>query len=144
MQWKRWGRRALALGLCLALAAPAGAAVYPDLDESHWAYDQMDQARELGILSGGSGGTMDPDGTLTWGQFLTMVGRTFYRETYDAAPAGDNWADQGYQAALDAGVLEEDDFLPVSAQGLEAEVNRQSVAEVFYRVVPQESLGGNS
>ena len=146
MQWKRWGRRALALGLCFTLAAPAGAVgvEYPDLDESHWAYDQMDQARELGILSGGSGGTMDPDGTLTWGQFLTMVGRTFYRETYDAAPAGDNWADQGYQAALDAGVLEEDDFLPVSAQGLEAEVNRQSAAEVFYRVVPQESLGGNS
>mgnify|MGYP005808223055 CR=1 FL=1 len=146
MQWKRWGRRALALGLCFTLAAPAGAVgvEYPDLDESHWAYDQMDQARELGILSGGSGGAMDPDGTLTWGQFLTMVGRTFYRETYDAAPAGDNWADQGYQAALDAGVLEEDDFLPVSAQGLEAEVNRQSAAEVFYRVVPQESLGGNS
>ena len=140
MDWKKWRRRALALGLCAALAAPAGAAAYPDLDESHWAYEQMDQARELGILSGGSGGAMDPNGTLTWGQFLTMVGRTFYRETYDAAPKGENWAGQGYRAALDAGVVEEGDFLPVSAESLETPVDRKGAVEVLYRLAPEEGL----
>ena len=68
----------LTLLLSLPLSISALAADYPDLDESHWAYDALIRACELGILGGMPDGTVQPSGTLTWGQYLAMLGRAFY------------------------------------------------------------------
>ena len=126
--------------LLAVLTVPAAAAGhYPDLDQSHWAFSDMDRASSLGILSGLPGGRMDPSGTLTWGQYLTMLGRTFYRADYEAAPAGENWDHKGYYAALSTGLLREDDVLPVRLDTLGASINRQEAAELLYRLMPEDS-----
>ncbi len=133
------------LTLMTAIAAPVSAAAsYPDLSPSHWAYDDMDRARDLGILSGVPGGGMDPSGTLTWGQYLTMLGRTFYRSDYEAAPAGENWDHRGYYAALSTGLLKENDVLSVSLDTLDQAINRQEAAELLYRLMPEDSSNSSS
>ena len=131
--------------LLAVLTVPAAAAGhYPDLNQAHWAFDDMDRASNLGILSGLPDGRMDPSGTLTWGQYLTMLGRTFYRADYEAAPAGENWDHRGYYAALDTGLLREDDVLPVSLDTLSAPINRQEAAELLYRLMPEDADSSSS
>lgn len=134
--------RAVLVGTALVaiLAVPAAAeGHYPDLNQAHWAFDDMDRASNLGILSGLPDGRMDPGGTLTWGQYLTMLGRTFYRADYEAAPAGESWDHRGYYAALDTGLLREDDVLPVSLETLSDPINRQEAAELLYRLMPEDT-----
>ena len=131
--------------LLAVLTVPAAAAGhYPDLNQAHWAFDDMDRASNLGILSGLPDGRMDPSGTLTWGQYLTMLGRTFYRADYEAAPAGENWDHRGCYAALDTGLLREDDVLPVSLDTLSAPINRQEAAELLYRLMPEDADSSSS
>ncbi len=130
-------KRLLSLLLCLALVLPAAlAASYPDLPESHWAYAAMDRAHELGILTGQPGGAMEPAGPLTWGQYLTLLGRTFYRETYEAAaPGGSHWAAKAWTAGRDVGLLPEDDFLDVTGDSLDRAITRQEAVVLLTRLL---------
>lgn len=128
-------KRLLSLLLCCALLlSPALAAEYPDLDSGHWAYEAMDGAHSLGILTGHLDGSMDPAGTLTWGQFLTMLGRAFYRDRLEAQPAGSHWASASYQAALEAGALRPEDPLSITEQALDTPLSRQDAVLLLVRL----------
>ena len=56
--WKRVC--ALALAALLVLPAAASAQSYTDLPVFHWAYDDMTQAADLGIIQGVGDGRIDP------------------------------------------------------------------------------------
>lgn len=129
----------LAGALSLALAAPALAAGYTDLSGSHWAYDTLTKAADLGILQGLGDGRMDPSGTLSWGQFLAMFTRTFASRSYDnALDAGLSWDQAGLQAALSGGLLLPEDGLAVTGGGsLGDPVARQDAALLLARVLPE-------
>lgn len=126
------------------IAAPAQAAGWADLPPEHWAYDTVSRAEELGILTGLPDGTMAPESTLTWGEYLTMLARTFLGGGYDAGQAllpGTHWALPAYLAALHAGVLRDADFVPVNAATLDNPITRQDAAALAVRVLegePQE------
>ncbi len=128
----------LSLLVCLSLVLPAGAAAYPDLDESHWAYEQMDAARSCGVITGLPDGSMAPDATLSWGQYLTMLARAFYSGGLSAAPSDPaaHWAQGALQAALEEGVLLSGDFLDFS--NLDAPLTRQDAAVLLFRLLPEE------
>lgn len=129
----------LTLLLSLPLSISALAADYPDLDESHWAYDALIRACELGILGGMPDGTVQPSGTLTWGQYLAMLGRAFYPTVCDAHSGADShWAMPYYLAACEAGVLQADDFLPVASDKLDMPLLRRDAAVLLSRLLPQE------
>ena len=129
----------LTLLLSLPLSISALAADYPDLDESHWAYDALIRACELGILGGMPDGTVQPSGTLTWGQDLAMLGRAFYPTVCDAHSGADShWAMPYYLAACEAGVLQADDFLPVASDKLDMPLLRRDAAVLLSRLLPQE------
>ncbi|MCI9264589.1 MAG: hypothetical protein HFF06_08410 [Oscillospiraceae bacterium] len=137
-------RRLLCLSLCTALLLPAGAlaAEYPDLDQSHWAYQDMNRAVELGIIRGMEDGRMAPEGTLTWGQYLTMLSRAFFPEDYAAyLEAGQEWDRAGYLTALDHRLLLEEDFLPADPSDLWAPILRQDAAVLLDRALPEDSGG---
>ena len=135
--WKRVC--ALALAALLVLPAAASAQSYTDLPISHWAYDDMTQAADLGIIQGVGGGRIDPSGTLSWGQFLTMFARTFASGKYTAAlNSGLAWDQAGLQAALNAGYLESGDPLPFLQGGsLSDPVSRQDAAILLSRALPE-------
>ena len=98
----------LAGALALTLTVPALAAGYSDLPESHWAYSDLMEASDLGIIQGVGNGQMAPSATMSWGQFLTMLTRTFAPEAYQSASAaGMAWDQAGYAAAVESGLLRE-------------------------------------
>ena len=126
------------LTLCTMLIAPAAAAEtkYPDLPRDYWAYEDMSEAVRLGILTGMDDGRMAPEDTLTWGQYLVMLDRAIYPEIYAAALDGDlPWDTAGYYAAMDAGILLEEDFLPVSPETLDRPILRQDAAVLLDRLL---------
>ena len=122
-----------ALALALTLTAPTLAAGYKDLPESHWAYSDLMEASELGIIQGMGDGRMAPADTMSWGQFLTMITRAFAPDAYQSATdAGLAWDQAGYAAASDAGLLREEDALPVTAETLGSNISRQDAAVLLY------------
>ncbi|MFQ8761281.1 MAG: hypothetical protein ACLSAF_19420 [Intestinimonas sp.] len=103
------------------------------------AYDALIRACELGILGGMPDGTVQPSGTLTWGQYLAMLGRAFYPTVCDAHSGADShWAMPYYLAACEAGVLQADDFLPVASDKLDMPLLRRDAAVLLSRLLPQE------
>ena len=125
--------------LTLPLCAPARAAEFTDLPESHWAHEEMTRAAALGILQGTGGGAVSPSRTLSWGEFLTMLTRTFAPEEYAAArDAGQSWDLAGCTAAMEAGLLEPEDGLGALPGGLGETVTRQDAALLLARALPRE------
>lgn len=125
--------------LSLLLPQSALAASYPDLPEDHWAYASMDRAASLGILTGYSDGSMAPDDTLTWGQYLVMLCRAFYPKEYAAlTAAGTAWDQAGYQTACASGLIYHGDFLLVTPDALSEPIHRQDAAVLLSRVLPEE------
>ena len=105
----------LAGALALGLSVPALAAEYTDLSGSHWAYEDMTKAAGLGIIQGVGEGRMAPGDTMSWGQFLAMLTRTFAPDAYaEASAAGLAWDQAGYAAAEAAGLLRAEDGPPGS------------------------------
>ncbi|MDD5939098.1 MAG: M15 family metallopeptidase [Clostridiales bacterium] len=138
--FKRFTSLACAGALALAMALPAQAAgTYSDLPETHWAYSDMDNAVQLGILNGVGGNAMAPFAGLNWAQYLAMVTRTFASSLYnDAVRSGLRWDAAGYQAAVGAGFILEHDFLPVTADTLDRPIVRQDVAVLLDRALPDD------
>ena len=131
-------RRLCCLVLSALLVLPAAAAEprYPDLSPDHWAYKDISQAVELGVLKGMEDGRMAPEDTLTWGQYLVMLSRAMYPESYAALLAEDYlWDEAGYWVALDNGILREGDFLPVTLDTLSQPILRQDAAVLLDRLL---------
>ncbi len=130
---------AVALAGVLSLSAlPARAAGYADLDQSHWAYYDMTRAVNLGILQGVGNNQLAPALTMSWGQFLALVTRTFAPDAYqDALSQGAAWDEAGYLAALSAGILRSEDALAVGADRLGEGITREDAAVLLYRSLPE-------
>ena len=131
---------ALALAGVMSLSVlPAQAAEYADLGQDHWAYEEMTRAVELGILQGVGNNQLAPALTMSWGQFLALVTRTFASEDYQSAlDQGAAWDEAGYLAAASAGILREEDALSVSPEQLGESITREDAAVLLYRAMPEE------
>lgn len=134
-----------AAALTLTALPAAAAGTYPDLPQEHWAYDAMERSAALGVLKGTGDGRMDPDGALSWAQFLTMLARTFAPEAYaQAADPQESWELQGYNACLAAGFLSgREETLRVSGDlaALSQPIPRRDVAVLLDRALPEEITG---
>ena len=63
------------LAFCMLLAAIATvSAAYTDI-EGHWGRDYIEQATALGLFGGVSETEFAPDGMMTRGMFVTVLGR---------------------------------------------------------------------
>ena len=83
----------LALTAALGLAVPAGAAggIFTDVPDSYWAYPFVEKAADEGFVSGVGSGRFDPNGTVTYAQFATMVARSFRSDVLDTSSGGGDW-----------------------------------------------------
>lgn len=130
--------------LSLTMLVPASAAPqYGDLPTSHWAYDDMTRCAELGIISGIGNGNMGPSVTLTWGQYLTMLSRTFNARAYTKKlDQGVAWDQAGYEVALKLNLVEKnDDVLTVDETTLGEPITRRDVAVLLSRALPKSVKG---
>ena len=92
------------------------------------------------IPRGGLG--MEPNGTLTWAQGLTLAARTFAPDLYlEETAAGTAWDTAAYRACLKAGILlpAGEEFLPISedAAALAAPIDRLNTLALLSRAIPE-------
>ena len=128
---------ALMLFQCAGISALAAGTSFKDLPASHWAYKEITRAVSYGIMGGLGDGRMNPDGTLTWAHYLSMISRTFAPMAYEGArSSGADWRTAGYQVALNKGWLLSADFLTVTQSALNEPISRQDVAVLLSRTIP--------
>lgn len=132
-------RRLLALVLTAVLLAGSAGAAWSDAG-GHWAGEALERAGSRGWLSGYEDGTVRPDDALTWGHYLTMLGRAFWPDALAQTPPeaeGGHWASGARAAAESAGVLG-----GLDAGDLDAPLTRQEAAVLLYAALS--GVGGVS
>jgi len=76
------------LGMCLGLALVFGAVQsafakeFPDVGQKHWAYKQIKELSDAGIIVGYPDGQFKPDEKITRAEFATMVIKTVDQEDF--------------------------------------------------------------
>ena len=78
---KKFLSLALTLSLSAGLAAPAFAAgaTFPDVPSGSWAHPYVEQAAELGFVSGYADGRFGPNDPVTYAQLSVMLTQGFFR-----------------------------------------------------------------
>ena len=106
-------KRSLSLILCLCLALSLGvsalAANFSDVTEDSWYYNNVMRMTEMKAITGYPDGTFNPEGSITNGEFLTMLMRTLTgTESYPTDEG--HWALAVLQAAYEAKVCSDADL----------------------------------
>jgi len=115
--FKQVGRFALVATLAAStfLAAEGvDAASYSDVSVDHWAYSNIQQASEQGLMQGYPGGTFNPEGNVTRAEFLTVLIRTVNSDARVAEPftdvANDYWGKDAIEKAIALGFINPADY----------------------------------
>ena len=66
-------RIALCTAIALGVNIMNGVYAFSDFDKNHWAYNNVVEMQEKGIVSGYNDGTFKPDNSLTREQFVIML-----------------------------------------------------------------------
>ncbi|MBQ9492516.1 MAG: S-layer homology domain-containing protein [Oscillibacter sp.] len=69
--------------LCACLTLPAAAQTFSDVPESHWAYDNIEEAAADGAVKGYQNATFAPHAPLSLAHFTVILSRSFYSEDYN-------------------------------------------------------------
>ncbi len=114
--------------------------VFSDVDESHWAAGYIAVAKEKGIINGMGDGTFDPEGFVTYHQFVKMLVCALGYEP--VADANDGWSAGGYlYAAHLTGLIKSANVNNwVLEKGVDAPVTRIIAAEMVYNALEIELL----
>ena len=129
----------LAAATALGLAVPVGAAggTFADVPDSYWAYPFVEKAADEGFVSGVGSGRFDPNGTVTYAQFATMVARSFRSDVLDTSGGGDWWLPY-MEAVYSGGLLEGtqvSDRQSWDSTLVNSPISRYEMAQVMYHVM---------
>lgn len=141
-------RRLAALSLCLvflcSLSASALAVEFPDVSPEHWAYNDIQQASDYGLIQGLDDGTFRPEERLNRASFVTILQRMFGWESVTPATPSftdispDDWYYAAAETALAHGVVDAGDlFQPL------AYITREDMAVMLVRALGYETLAGD-
>lgn len=119
----------------LGISVAAAPKTFSDVNKGDWYYTYIQAMVEKDLISGYEDGTFLPSGTLTQGEFLTLVARTFYPGTLAKAKGGKHWATNAYNAAVNSGILWADEFLEIDTDSLGAPIDRKTVCVLFDRIM---------
>lgn len=141
-------RRLTALAVCLvfliSLSASALAVEFPDVSPEHWAYHDIQQASDYGLIQGLDDGTFRPEERLNRASFVTILQRMFgWESVTPAAPSftdvsPDDWYYAAAETALAHGVVDTGDlFQPL------AYITREDMAVMLVRALGYETLAND-
>lgn len=118
--------------------------VYHDLTEDHWAYVELLEASDMGLILGYGDGTMRPNEAISRGQLATILGRAFRIQMESLIPKVNqltindlgqgHWAYEYVEKSLKLGLFDLDakgNFRPDQAS------NRGEAALALYRIFSQ-------
>lgn len=79
--------------IVLLTALPVFAASFSDVDESHWAYNNIINLADQGIVNGYEDGTFKPENMVTYGEFMKLIMCTYMPKNKIATFTGlPHWA----------------------------------------------------
>lgn len=128
---KTWARRVLstvlAAALCAAVLVPcASAASFSDVPQSYWAYSDIMELLDCGLIQG-SGGKFLPNDTISKQAFLSMVCRAAGLDDR-ALESGSNWSDPAMAYGFYRGWFEEEE---ITATNRAAPISRELAAKLL-------------
>lgn len=117
-----------------------GETVFFDVDSTHWAAGYIERAKEEDIISGIGDGTFDPEGEVTYHQFVKMLVCVLGYEPVAEAHGG--WEGGGYLFAGSAVVTGFTKSVSdwVKENGTNAPVTRIVAAEMIYKALDVELM----
>lgn len=122
------------LVLSLVPSALADGNTFSDVAPTHWAYNYIEQAAAAGAVNGVGNGKFDPEGTVTWAQFATIVVRAYYPDEVDSSVGGD-WYTPYQQVANNHSLL----IHPERYDGkMNDPINREDMAFVVRNIMYQQ------
>ena len=116
--------------------------VFADMDENHWAYENVKKLKELGIVNGDEKGNFNPSSNVTREQFLKMLVEVLgitpvYSKTSFADVDGNAWYASYVSAGTDAGII---NGITSETFGVGSEISRQDMAVMILRVLNMKNV----
>ena len=127
----------LAFVLCLGLMPCAYADNNPfnDVAPGFWAYDDIMETYNDGVMTGTASGVFSPSGKLNMAQFVTVLTRAFYNNDVVNSTREGAWPNQNYDAAEKHNL-----FAGLTRWGGDIEVTREVMAQMMYNVMVDKSV----
>lgn len=94
------------LGGAFAFPETSSAAIFSDVSYNHWAYQNIRNMSNQGIVAGFPDGTFRPNEKVTYGQFIKMAVISMTGKDVGSASTSEgytHWASKYYKAAVNAG-----------------------------------------
>ena len=114
----------------MMLCSTCLAAGFPDVDESHWAFEYISKLSEDGIINGYQDGTYKPEGTVKRSEFLKLVLASVMPKDIDVDEIPrpfDHWAAGYVGIAQNYGIINEGEF---TLENIEKPITRVEMARI--------------
>ena len=127
-------KRFCALFLTFALLTDtiAGAALFPDVPQEHWAAQYISAANDQGWVQGMEDGSYAPGQNLTAAQFLSMVCNAFFPERLAEEPQGAAWFSPSWSLSQRLGLSQGSGL---SQTNLSQPISRNDMAQVIFNAL---------
>ena len=116
-------------------AEPAQTGTFTDVTSAHWAFASVERAAELGIVTGYSDGTFQPDAPVTRAQFVLMLwrlcGKPAATKAASFADATASWYQDALSWAVENGYV---NGLSDTRFGPDAPITRQQATAILFRL----------
>ena len=108
---------------------------FRDVTSTHWAFDSVERAAELGLVTGYSDGTFRPDAAVTRAQFVLMLwrmcGKPAAAKAASFADASADWYQDALSWAVENGYV---NGLSDTRFGPDAPITRQQAMAILFRL----------
>lgn len=108
---------------------------FRDVTSTHWAFDSVERAAELGLVTGYSDGTFRPDAAVTRAQFVLMLwrmcGKPAAAKAASFADASADWYQDALSWAVEKGYV---NGLSDTRFGPDAPITRQQAMAILFRL----------
>lgn len=108
---------------------------FRDVTSTHWAFDSVERAAELGLVTGYSDGTFRPDTPVTRAQFVLMLwrmcGKPAAAKAASFADASADWYQDALSWAVEKGYV---NGLSDTRFGPDAPITRQQAMAILFRL----------
>ena len=107
---------------------------FSDVPASHWSFESVQRATDLGLLNGTGGGKFSPDKTMTYAEFAAMLTRAFYHNDVAAQGTGGQWYTPNINVAQAKGLLNGTRY---ASAGPNTIIDRYDMAMMIYNLQAQ-------
>ncbi len=119
-----------------APANPSTGEVFSDIS-GHWAKDFILKMNGVGVINGMGDGTFQPDGTVTKGQFATLIVNALKLDV-DTSLASEHWAMPYVKAAQNANLIAED--IPFTVDQFDVNITREEMASMVAKAAAYKGI----